>query len=159
MNTYLFTLTLATCFDLVCPHRAMLSKYENVKVYKCKVSCLSLLGMRSRYLTVLFRIIRSYRCFENCDGAYSVLRKRDRFVRRNQRTKIQSILQTILVYTLHHTLTTKTRTTTVSTASHRSLKHALSQPALLVTVHSNTHYHSQALLVTTHSNTHCTANS
>jgi hypothetical protein len=40
MNTSLFTLTLAThtCFDLFCPHHAMLLKYENVNPYKCKVS-------------------------------------------------------------------------------------------------------------------------
>ena len=90
VNTSLFTLTLATytCFDLFCPHHTMLLEYENVKPYKCKISCV--------------KHSNTHCHSQHCQSPV-----------------------------------TQTSTATASTASHRSLKHALPQPALLVTGYSS----------------------
>jgi hypothetical protein len=40
-------------------YQANLLKYKNVKSYKYKISCVKYLGVKSRFLTTLFKIIKS----------------------------------------------------------------------------------------------------
>ena len=47
------------CFDLFGHHHANILIYKNVKLYKYKISCLSLLEMTSRTLTVIFTVLMS----------------------------------------------------------------------------------------------------